>query len=553
VAARLLAARGVDADGAEDFLFPTLRRWLPDPSLLKDMTAGTERLRRAVVAGERVAILADYDVDGATGAALLTRFLASVGLATRLYIPDRITEGYGPSPAAMRTLRGEGISLVVTIDCGVNAFAAIEEARALGMDIVVVDHHQPPPQLPPALALINPNRRDEDGGFGYLAAVGVTFLLVVALNRALREAGWFASRAEPDLRRWLDIVALGTVCDMVPLIGLNRAFVRQGLAVADLQTNPGLAALAAQLHLAGAASVHRLGFVIGPRINAGGRVGEPDLGARLLITDDASEAAGLALSLDAFNRKRQGIEHAVFETALAGVLGSAVDGFVWAAGEDWHPGVLGIVASRLVEHFQKPAIVVATRGGIATASARSLPGFDLGAAVRAAGERGLLIKGGGHAMAAGFTAEAPALPALRQCFGGFFSAAVADGPAAKRLPIDGLLSLPSITPELARVIDNCGPFGSANPEPRFAFADVTIESVASVGTKVLRLLLADDGGKRQGGVVFGGARLPLVQQLQRLSRRRCHLAARLRLSSYGGRQRLELLVDDAAIPAPTPA
>jgi single-stranded-DNA-specific exonuclease len=549
IAARLLAARGVTAAAADDFLSPTLRRWLPDPHALKDMASGAGRLAQAIQAGERVAILADYDVDGATGAAVLTRFLRHAGLPARLYVPDRLNEGYGPSEAAIETLHGEGITLIVTIDCGVSAFAALARACALGIDVVVVDHHQAPPALPPAAAVINPNRRDESGQHGDLAAVGVAFLLIVAVNRALRQAGWYVSRDEPDLRQWLDLVALGTVCDMVPLRGLNRAFVRQGLAVAAQRVNPGLAALIDYLRLGAPPTVYQLGFVIGPRINAGGRVGKADLGARLLNSDDASEAAGLAAALDGFNRERQQIEKRTLEAALDGVAGDGGGGgsCIWAAGHDWHPGVLGIVASRLVDHYHKPAVVLSLRGGVATASARSVRGFDLGAAVRTASDAGLLIRGGGHTMAAGFSCEEPRLPALRAHFDAVFAEpAATDAGAAGRLDIDGVLNLSAVSPELARIIDGCGPFGAGNPEPRFGFANVMIERVATVASGVHKLTLTDDSGKRQRAVVFGHDRHPLARQLPGLAQRRCHLAARLRGAASGARLAIELQIDDAA-------
>lgn len=546
MAARLLAARGVDAAAADDYLFPTLRRWLPDPLGLKDMDRAVDRLVAAIVGGERIAVLADYDVDGATGAALLLRFLGHLGIGTRLYVPDRLREGYGPSVPAMETLHGEGISLVVTIDCGVNAFAALERAATLGIDVVVVDHHQAPPVLPPARAVVNPNRSDEDGALHYLAAVGVTFLLVVAVNRALRQAGFYADRPEPDLKRWLDLVALGTVCDMVPLIALNRAFVRQGLAVATRAPNCGLAALASHLRLDGAASVHRLGFLFGPRINAGGRVGEADLGARLLATDDAGEATALAVRLDQFNQQRRAIEQAVVEAALDAA--DASDGLVWATGEDWHPGVLGIVANRLVDHFVKPAIVVSRCGGIATASARSVAGFDIGAAVKAASARGLLLSGGGHAMAAGFRCQPSLLAKVQRHFADAAAAAAANGATARRLDVDGLLTLAAITPEFTHLLEGCGPFGAGNPEPRFAFPDVTVEGVAAVGEGMLRLRLVDDSGRRRQGIVFGNGRHPLSRHLKDFGRGRCHLAARLR-PPHAGRA-VDLVIDDVATIAP---
>jgi single-stranded-DNA-specific exonuclease len=547
VTARLLAARGITLADTDDFLAPKLKRWLPEPLSLRDMAAGVARLVRAVTTTERVAVLADYDVDGATGAALLTRFLASVGLPTRLYIPDRLTEGYGPGVGAIERLHGEGITLVITVDCGVNAFAALERAASLGLDVIVVDHHQPPPRLPPAIAQINPNRADDDSGLGHLAAVGVAFLLVVATNRALREAGWYRPpRGEPDLRRWLDLVALGTLCDMVPLIGLNRAFVRQGLAVASLGGNPGLARLAERLKLGGAMTAYRFAFLIGPRINAGGRVGQADLGARLLITDDDAEAAALAARLDDLNRERQRLERQTLAAALGGVLAVGREaGLIWAEGDDWHPGVIGIVAARLVDHFLKPAVVVTRRNGLATASARSVAGFDLGAAVKAAANAALLLKGGGHAMAAGFSCESTKLPELRAFLEGI--AAAATPVAARRLEIDGPLSLAAVSPQLAETIDGCAPFGNGNPEPRFVFRSVTVDSLASVAPSLTRCHLVDLNGERRQAVLFASEHHPLTQPLRALGQRHCHVAARLR--HRGANHAVELLIDDVATDA----
>ena len=409
IVGRILAGRGVELDDAGSFLDPTLRETLPDPSRFKDMDAGAARLARAVMEGERVAVFGDYDVDGATSAAVLCRFFSAVGSGARIYVPDRLKEGYGPNAEALLRLKDEGVSVVITVDCGINAHDALDTAATAGLDVVVVDHHAADSRLPAAAAVINPNRLDEPGTFGHLAAVGVSFLLAVAVNRALRTAGWYRERPEPDLRQWLDLVALGTICDMVPLKGVNRAFVVQGLKVMARRTNAGIRALADLTGQDQPPEVYHAGFVFGPRINAGGRVGKSELGARLLATDDADEAMALARQLDAFNGDRQRIEAEVLEQALSLVAeqGGRDDGppLIVAAGEGWHPGVLGIVASRLVERFNRPACVLAFDGDRGTGSARSVAGFDLGAAVNAARQTGLLVKAGGHAMAAGFTVE----------------------------------------------------------------------------------------------------------------------------------------------------
>src|SRR5512144_823577 len=413
IVARVLAARGVGLEQVESFLAPTLRELLPDPCRLKDMRAGAERLAAAITGGEIIAVFGDYDVDGATATALLLRFLSAVGVSPRLYIPDRLREGYGPNAPALLELRRQGVSLVVTVDCGMAAHEPLAIAAEAGLQAIVVDHHLGSESLPPAYAVINPKRLDDTGGLDHLAAVGVAFLLAVDVNRLLRRAGWYTGRAEPDLRQWLDLVALGTVCDMVPLCGVNRAFVAQGLAIMARRGNPGLRAIGDVAGLRRPPGCRDLGFSIGPRINAGGRVGEADLGARLLATDDPEQARRLAGRLDVVNRERQAIGQSVREAALSQLAGGATDRpLLWAAAEGWHPGVVGIVASRLVERFQRPAVVIGLDGGRAVGSGRSVPGFDLGSAVNAATRAGLLIKGGGHAMAAGFTASASRLDEL---------------------------------------------------------------------------------------------------------------------------------------------
>ncbi|MBX6324314.1 MAG: DHH family phosphoesterase, partial [Rhodospirillaceae bacterium] len=367
IVGRLLAARGVAVDEAGAFLAPRLREALPDPSRLRDMDRAADRLARAVMSGERIAVFGDYDVDGATSAALLHRFFAAVGAPLlRIHVPDRLREGYGPNLPALLRLKADGARVVVTVDCGTLAFAPLAQARAAGLDIVVVDHHAAEPRLPEAAALVNPNRLDETAGFGELAAVGVAFLLVVAVNRALRRAGWYGpSRPEPDLLQWLDLVALGTVCDVVPLTGLNRALVAQGLKVLGRRGNPGIAALCDVAGLADAPGTYHLGFVLGPRVNAGGRVGESGLGARLLSTDDPAEAAALAGRLDAYNRERRALEQAALEAAIAQVERDGAEGsLLFACGEGWHPGVVGIVAGRLVQRYGLPACVVALGDGV---------------------------------------------------------------------------------------------------------------------------------------------------------------------------------------------
>src|SRR5437763_1176925 len=470
IVGRLLAQRGIGAAEAPLFLSPRLREQLPDPAHLRDMLPAVERLVRAIRDSEPIVVFGDYDVDGATSAALLLRFFASVDARASVYVPDRMREGYGPNAAALLRLQSEGAAVVITVDCGATAHEALSAAAEAGLDVIVVDHHVTEPLLPRALALINPNRLDETSLYGNLAAVGVAFLLVVALNRALRAAGWYAARPEPDLLQWLDLVALGTVCDVVPLNGLNRALVAQGIRMARQMKNPGIRALAAAASANGPIDAYQLGFVLGPRVNAGGRVGAADLGARLLATDDPALAAELAQRLDGYNRERRDIEGRTLAAAIEQVEAAPQSpALVFAAAESWHPGVIGIVAARLKERYERPACVVALTDGIGKGSGRSVPGLALGPAVIAARQAGLLINGGGHAMAAGFTVPEEKLDQLRE----FLVERLGDGFASERLvpelAIDGALSAAGAHGGVIEHIAALAPFGAANPEPRFAF------------------------------------------------------------------------------------
>src|SRR5215470_11034025 len=490
---RLLAGRHVTIDDAATFLNPTLRELLPDPSRFSDMDRAVERLMQAIARGEKIAVFGDYDVDGATSAALLHRFFAAIGVAVRFYIPDRLTEGYGPNAPALLRLREEGIAVVITVDCGTTALAPLAAAEAAGLAVIVLDHHVAEPQLPAAAAVVNPNRLDETAGHRQLAAVGVTFLLVVALNRALRAAGWYANgRTEPDLKRWLDLVALGTVCDVVPLTALNRALVGQGLKVMAWRRNVGLAALADVAGLKEAPGTYHAGFLLGPRINAGGRVGAADLGVRLLTTADAAEAAALARQLDALNAERRALEQAALEAAIAQVEAQrrSERALVFAAGEGWHPGVIGIVAGRLKERFNRPSCVVALEGGIGKGSGRSVPGVALGATIIAARQAGLLVNGGGHAMAAGFTVAAERLPPLRAFLEERIGAAIGAEPLVPLLPIDGALAPAAATGAFLDLVERLAPFGAGNPEPRFAVPAARLVYAEAVGEHI-RCTLAD--------------------------------------------------------------
>jgi single-stranded-DNA-specific exonuclease len=550
IVGRVLAARGVALDDAPRFLNPTLKECLPDPSRLRDMDRAVERLVAAITAGERVAVLGDYDVDGACSAAILARFFAGLGRDILVYVPDRVREGYGPNPAAVRRLHGEGATLLVTVDCGTTAFAALEEASRLGLDAIVVDHHVAEARLPDAVAIVNPNRLDDTGEHGELCAAGVTFLLVVALNRALRQSYWYGEgHPEPDLMRLLDLVALATVCDVVPLTGINRALATQGLRVMARRGNAGIAALADAAGLAQRPDAYHAGFVLGPRVNAGGRVGESGLGARLLATDDAAEARALALRLDGYNTERQRIEEAVQDAAMAQAetqvsAGAAV---ILCAGEGWHQGVVGIVAGRIRERFDRPALVVAVEAGIARGSGRSIPGAALGPAVIAARQSGLIENGGGHAMAAGFTARADRLGELRAFLEDRLLAALGGALPVPALGIDGALAPQAATRDLVDLLDRVGPFGSGNPRPRFAFPAARVAWAEPVGGAHVRCrITAAGGGAALKAIAFRAQGGPLGAALLTGRGTALHLAGHLRPDDWQGRAGAQLVIEDAA-------
>ena len=550
IVGRIMSARGIALDEAEAFLAPTLRDTLPDPAHLKDMEVGVERLASAVMQGESVAIFGDYDVDGATSAALLKRFLEAVGGRAVVYIPDRLSEGYGPSAEALLSLKNRGASVVVTVDCGTGSHDALQEASAAGLDVIVVDHHIAEASLPTAVAVINPNRLDETSAHGQLAAVGVTFLFIIALNRTLRKAGWYGARREPNALNWLDLVALGTVCDAVPLTGVNRALVAQGLKVMAARINVGLTALADVAGIDEAPGTYHAGFVLGPRINAGGRVGDSDLGVRLLSTDDVGEARDIAARLDLLNTQRQGIEAAVFDDALAQVAESDVEPdtrrCIFAVGEGWHAGVVGIIASRLKERFAHPACVISMDGDTGSGSGRSVSGFDLGAAIIAARQSGLLVRGGGHAMAAGFTVERGRLAALSDFLNERARAAHAENGIEPSLHVDATLSVTGASLDLVETLSRLAPFGTGNPEPRFAIAAARLRRVDIVGEKHLRCSIAGESGPILNAIAFRSVDTPLGQAFLHNDGKPFHIAGRLRGNSWRGRTTPQLLIDDAA-------
>ncbi|MGB8274500.1 MAG: single-stranded-DNA-specific exonuclease RecJ [Alphaproteobacteria bacterium] len=553
IVARILAARGVGLEDAASFLDPRLRSLLPDPSHLLDMDKATDRIVRAVREGEKIAIFGDYDVDGATSAALLARYLAAVGSAPRTYIPDRVREGYGPNGAAMRTLAAEGIRLVITVDCGISAHQALQEAREAGLDVVVVDHHEAESLLPAAAAVINPNRLDEASPLKQLAAVGVAFLLAAAVNRRLRADGHFGApdRPEPDLMGWLDLVALGTICDVVPLTGLNRALVAQGLKVMARRGNIGLAALADVAGLDARPGTYHAGFLLGPRVNAGGRVGRSDLGVRLLTTSDAAEARAIASELDGYNQERRRIEAEVLAAATAQAESQTESASpVFVAGEDWHPGVIGIVASRLKERFGRPAFVIALHGDTGKGSARSIGGVDVGAAVIAARRNDLLINGGGHAMAAGLTVARAKVGALRDFLARRLGVEMACADAGPSLGLDGTLSPEGASRDLVALLERIGPFGVGNAEPRFAFPMTRIAMADVAGQEHVRCVLMGPQGGRLKGIAFRALQSDLGRALLAARGGSLHLAGRLGLDDWQGREGVQLFIDDAAVVRP---
>jgi single-stranded-DNA-specific exonuclease len=548
---QLLMARGVVREELERHRAPTLRGFMPDPSLFRDMDKAAERLADAVEADEPVTVFGDYDVDGATSAALLVRLLRGLGAQPSAYIPDRLMEGYGPSGEALVRLAKEGASLIVTVDCGAQAFEALAMARETGVDVIVVDHHKCASALPLALALVNPNRLDEAAeaaAHGHLAAVGVCFLLGAATLRVLRGRGFFDGREEPKLIELLDLVALGTVADVAQLRGLNRAFVTQGLKVMARRGNPGLAALADAARLTRPPTCTDLGWALGPRINAGGRVGKSDLGVRLLTTDDPAEAEAIAAELDRLNAERRTIETMVCEAAEALCGSQGNRSVIVAACDGWHPGVIGIVAGRLKERFGRPAIVVALgEDGLGKGSGRSIGGVDLGAAVLAARDEGLLVAGGGHAMAAGLTVERGKLEALGDYLHERLAADVARSRDDRALLLDAVLSPGGVCPALCDALEAGGPYGAGWPAPRVAAGPVRVIKADVVGSGHLRLIVAGDDGRRVKAIAFRLAEGPLGEALLAApTHRTLWIAGRVRKDEWEGRQGAELHLEDAA-------
>ncbi|MFV1493443.1 single-stranded-DNA-specific exonuclease RecJ [Phaeobacter sp. JH18-32] len=538
---QVLARRGVPAHEASGFLTPQLKELLPDPRRMKDMEKAAARFLQAVERRERIAVFADYDVDGGSSAALLLVWLNQVGLSATLYVPDRIDEGYGPNDEAMAALARDH-DLIVCVDCGTLSHGPI--AAAKGADVVVLDHHLGGETLPDCVAVVNPNRQDEDGDLGYFCAAGVVFLMLVELRRQMRDKGLGTG---PDLMALLDLVALATVADVAPLIEANRALVRQGLKVMAARQRPGLVALADVSRMDSAPSTYHLGFLLGPRVNAGGRIGKADLGARLLATTNPAEAEAIAARLDELNTERRDIENAVRAAALEQAEVRGLDApLVWAAGEGWHPGVVGIVASRLKEAAGRPAIVIGLDGDEGKGSGRSVSGIDLGAAIQRVAAEGLLIKGGGHKMAAGLTVARDQLePAMARLSELLAKQGAGDlGPSD--LKLDGMLMPGAATVSLIEQIELAGPFGAGAPAPRYGFPDLQVRFAKRVGESHLKLSLSDGLSSGIDAICFGAFDTPLGQRLLDHGGARFHFAGRLEINTWGGRQSVQLRLEDAA-------
>ncbi|MFI4935946.1 MAG: single-stranded-DNA-specific exonuclease RecJ [Caulobacterales bacterium] len=551
--ARALASRGIGRDQGEDFLRPTLKALFPDPSSFLDMDLAASVLVDALESGRRAVVFADYDVDGASSAAELVRWWRAMGGELPIYVPDRMTEGYGPSPAAFRRLREDGFELVVTVDCGAAAYDAVTAAGEIGLEVVVIDHHLMRESPPAARAIVNPNRPGCPSGQGVLAAAGVTFVLLAALNREARRRGMFETRKEPDLRQWLDLAAMGAVCDVTQLVGFNRALASQGLKVMSNWANPGLAALMAVAGAEGPASVFHAGFILGPRINAGGRIGRSDLGARLLSTDDPEEAKALAEELNALNAERKGVEAQILDEAVATIEAGAnfdpAAPAIVVAKEGWHPGVIGIVASRLRERYRRPVVVIGLdpAADIGKGSGRSQPGVNLGVAIQAAFDEGLLLTGGGHAMAAGLSLRPSAIPEFRAFLCERLAAEMVVAEAEDALDIDALVTPGAAARPLYDAFQVMAPFGPGNPEPAFALADVRIERLMPLKGGHIRCTLVDARGGSLKAIAWRSAETAIGRRLA-AGGGAVHAAGKLKPDDWNGRNGVELEIEDLADP-----
>lgn len=544
--ARILAGRGVGAEGVPAYLAPRLKDEMPSPLQVVDVRAAASRLHQALETGERITVFADFDVDGATSGAILMRYLRTAGGIVDFYVPDRLTEGYGPNTSAITSLKARGTQLIVFVDCGTAAISELKHAKSLGLTSLVVDHHQPGSELPPASAIVNPLREVLSNRPLNVCSAGLAFILVAALDRILADAGWFKNRPRPDVLSFLDLAALGTVCDVMPLLGLNRAYVAQGLKVMASAPNPGLQALAEVAGAKGPYTPYHLGFVLGPRINAGGRVGRSDLGLRLLTSDDPAEIKELAVHLDVLNRERQAIEKMALDEAMAMATLAPKDApLTFVAREGWHPGVVGIVAGRLKDAFFRPSLVGAIEGDVVKCSLRSIEGIDIGSVIARLKDEGLALSGGGHAMAAGLSFARDRLSNVEARMAELIAPLKASAPDARAYAIDAVMHPAGINMDFVEMIAKAAPFGQGNPEPVFVLADVTVSSAARVGTGHVSAELSASGSRIRG-IAFRAAENALGAALT--SGARLHVAGRISANGWGGRApRPEILIEDAAI------
>ncbi len=547
VVARILASRHISPSEVNGYLNPKLQTLLPNPSVLKDMEKGAERIAEAVIHKQKIGIIGDYDVDGATSSAVMKLFLSSVGVVPEVHIPER-DEGYGPSVAAVDKFKALGVELVITTDCGTTAFEPLNYAAGQGLDVVVVDHHEAEARLPDVYAVINPKRLDEDNGIEYLpylAAVGVVFLTIVAVNRALREKKFYNGRSEPNLMQWLDLVALGTVCDVVPLKGLNRAYVRQGLKIMAQRGNPGLKALIDKSGINEAPSAFHLGYVLGPRINACGRVGESAMGNRLLCTTDPQQAEQLAVKLNEFNEQRKEIEAYVLLQAMEMLEGYPQQyPIAFVAGHDWHQGVIGIVAGKLKERYNLPSFVMSVEADEVKGSARSIPEVDLGALIIAAKEKGILTKGGGHTMAAGFSLEEDKIEEFRNFAGEYVNARIGGEEIVPVIELDGVLDAAGATVELAEQLEQLEPFGAGNPEPKLMLSGVRAVRASLVGSGHVRCFLTSDNGGNIKAMAFRSADTEVGKALLNGKGDKFDVVGVLRRDNWQGRNSVQFIIDD---------
>lgn len=541
---KLLATRNLTPETVADYLNPTIKKLMPDPSHLKDMDKGIDRVIEALETQQKIAVFGDYDVDGATSSALFKRYFHDIGLDLTVYIPQRIEEGYGPNIPALTQLKQQGHSLVIMVDCGTTAFEALAHAKTIGLDVIIIDHHISAPLMPEVVALINPNRLDESSPLTTLCAAALSFVFLVALHRRLRQSQWFTSKPEPDMRQYLDLVALGTVCDVMPLTHLNRAFVTQGLKVIHHRSNIGIKALADIAGIDESPSAYHLGFMLGPRINAGGRVGKASFGSRLLASRDAIEAQHLAQELNLLNQERQEIELIVLEQALEQIQQQRLDEhpLILVGDENWHVGVIGIVAGRLKERFQKPVCVVGFDADVGKGSGRSITGVNLGSAMHLACQKGLLVSGGGHAMAAGFTVMKDQFLPFQEFLCTHFAEEVAN--IEPRMDVDAVLSPMAATVDFLKELSLLEPYGAGNPTPKFCLHKVRLTGVERIGINHLRAFAYGEDGTRLKVMAFRSFETELGVQMLRLQGQSVALAGTLKLDKWNGREQVTFFLED---------